>query len=822
MKWIERALRIWVIFSLLMLAVAVPATQVFAQDAATPITLDDAGFGDAQVKALDAKAQAEFTLDLKAGERVAMDLQGDSDALQVAEFKAEWGALEMGGVPEAFNYLVWAPEDGAYTIVVENPGDKAAGFTLRVVVSPAPLPTEKVLTVDADGQSIPVVVGDPFQVALDTNPGAGYLWTLGDLDSAVLEQVADVATVLLGTMPGAISEQIFTLQGVAPGTTTLTLTNARAGDAEPAQTYSVTLEVLAADAAPAAGAVDELGAQLVASFFDALQSGDKEQVAAILAPAFQIVRGAGENYDATNYLDHLPVFESYAVDNVHTTQDGDVVVVAYTVATDTTMDGGAVDMGASAPRLSVFQQIDGAWKLLAHANFVSPAATAVADAGAIGASNVLTITEADNGKTVSVNAGGIVVVDLPGNPTTGYIWQVTANNESILLPMGYSFTPDADAPGAGGMEQFRFNAMAPGTVELALASSRPWETDMPPTATFAVTVDVVAAWPGDNAMILAGMDDSGGTVAILPGGVLIVTLSGAAEGGAWQLVDSDAMVVQILGDWQQTPDAGDATQATFQRAFLGVAPGTTDLQFEYMPTDGSAASAQYALTVEVPAAEPGSSGAVAVTEADAGKSSALVTGDTLVVRLAANPTTGYEWRVVSTNDTILPAAGDPQYAVSNDLMGGGGVATFRFLAKAAGEAAVQIGEFAPGADQEDKTLDFNVTVTDPAPLTGNTVTATDAESGKPLELAAGDLLKVSIAANPTTGYLWLVTANDGALLRLLPESGFTAESDLAGAPGMQDFIFRALGAGEVTLQIGEFPPGAGTPDKTLEYAVTIQ
>ena len=43
---------------------------------------------------------------------------------------------------------------------------------------PAPLPTKKVLTVDADGQTIPVMAGDPFQVALDTDAGAGYLWTL--------------------------------------------------------------------------------------------------------------------------------------------------------------------------------------------------------------------------------------------------------------------------------------------------------------------------------------------------------------------------------------------------------------------------------------------------------------------------------------------------------------------------------------------------------------------------------------------------------------------------------------------------------------------
>ena len=562
---------------------------------------------------------------------------------------------------------------------------------------------------------------------------------------------------------------------------------------ETAQEYVFELSVSAGDAAtetsgtsskPAAGTVDELGAQLVTSYFDALKSGDKEAVAAILAPALQVVRANGETFDATTYPDNLPALEDYTLDNVHATQDGDVVVVSYTMETDRTMDGGKPDMGPPAPRLSVFQKIDGRgnwWRTptSSRSQSATPTESATPTTAAAAPSAGLTVTEADNGQTVQVAAGGTVVVELPGNPTTGYIWQVTANDESILLPTGYEFTPDSDAMGAGGMEQFKFNAMAPGTVELALANSRPWETDTPPAETFAVTVEVEAEWVEDNAMITAGMEENGQTVAILPGGVLNVMLDAAADGGAWQLVAGNAMVVQPLGDWQQTPDADRCRQGYLRAQLPRRRTGETTLEFAYMPADGSDVSEKYTLTVEVPATEPGSSGAVAVTEADAGNDFALVTGDTLVVRLDANPTTGYDWRVVSTNDAILPAAGDPQYAVSSDLTGAGGVATFRFLAKAAGEATVQIGEFAPGADQPDKTLDFNVTVAEPALLTGHTVTATEVQSGQPIDLAAGDLLKVSIASNPTTGYLWSVTQNDGALLRLLPESGFTADSTAA-------------------------------------------
>jgi len=135
---------------------------------------------------------------------------------------------------------------------------------------------------------------------------------------------------------------------------------------------------------------------------------------------------------------------------------------------------------------------------------------------------------------------------------------------------------------------------------------------------------------------------------------------------------------------------------------------------------------------------------------------------------------------------------------------------------------VQIGEFAPGADQPDKTLDFNATIVDPAPLTGNIVSATADDSGKDVAVAAGDWLSIELESNPSTGYLWVVTANNGAVLRLLPESGFAAADAMPGAGGVQRFVFRALQPGAVDLAIGLIPPGGEEPEQAVEYAVTVE
>lgn len=111
--------------------------------AATPIALDEAWLRLAQVEALAAQGQARFHARPQ-GRRPGDDgLAGRKRRAAGDGVCGAYGPLEMAGVPEAFNYG-WAPEDGVYTLVVANPGDAAAGFVLRVVVTPAPLPAQKI------------------------------------------------------------------------------------------------------------------------------------------------------------------------------------------------------------------------------------------------------------------------------------------------------------------------------------------------------------------------------------------------------------------------------------------------------------------------------------------------------------------------------------------------------------------------------------------------------------------------------------------------------------------------------------------------------
>jgi inhibitor of cysteine peptidase len=79
-----------------------------------------------------------------------------------------------------------------------------------------------------------------------------------------------------------------------------------------------------------------------------------------------------------------------------------------------------------------------------------------------------------------------------------------------------------------------------------------------------------------------------------------------------------------------------------------------------------------------------------LTEADAGRTVELRTGDRLAVSLAGNPTAGYSWEVAAVDARVLAPAGQPAYHASSASMGSGGVFAFEFEAVAAGQTALRL------------------------------------------------------------------------------------------------------------------------------------
>jgi inhibitor of cysteine peptidase len=107
------------------------------------------------------------------------------------------------------------------------------------------------------------------------------------------------------------------------------------------------------------------------------------------------------------------------------------------------------------------------------------------------AGNVVSVGMSHNGSVVQLNAGDTLEVALESNPTTGYSWQIVEIDPALLSQEGeVEFEPQSDLVGAGGIETFRFKALAPGEGTLQLNYHRIWEEGVNPLEVFSITVSV--------------------------------------------------------------------------------------------------------------------------------------------------------------------------------------------------------------------------------------------------------------------------------------------------------------------------------------------
>ena len=107
----------------------------------------------------------------------------------------------------------------------------------------------------------------------------------------------------------------------------------------------------------------------------------------------------------------------------------------------------------------------------------------------------VTVTADDyNNSSINLKTGDTLVVELKGNPSTGYQWQQIAPDTTILRQLGEpAFTPDSSAPGAPGKVEMRFEAVGEGYMLLQLVYQRPFEPQSPPAQSFQLNVTVAAS-----------------------------------------------------------------------------------------------------------------------------------------------------------------------------------------------------------------------------------------------------------------------------------------------------------------------------------------
>jgi inhibitor of cysteine peptidase len=107
------------------------------------------------------------------------------------------------------------------------------------------------------------------------------------------------------------------------------------------------------------------------------------------------------------------------------------------------------------------------------------------------------LTRRDNGRKIETKVGDLIVIELPENPTTGYLWNeepdstgMTALRSSSFIPSQDEIQPDPSTMvlGAPGTRHLEYQVARRGTGRLGLRYWQAWEGEGSIAETFTVTI----------------------------------------------------------------------------------------------------------------------------------------------------------------------------------------------------------------------------------------------------------------------------------------------------------------------------------------------
>jgi len=105
--------------------------------------------------------------------------------------------------------------------------------------------------------------------------------------------------------------------------------------------------------------------------------------------------------------------------------------------------------------------------------------------------STITLTRADDGRSVELNVGNTVVLRLEENPTTGYQWALDRDGGDVLALRASDYVgPTGSRVGGGGQRLFTFQAKRAGSATIRLKLWRAWEGDKSITGIFTASFRV--------------------------------------------------------------------------------------------------------------------------------------------------------------------------------------------------------------------------------------------------------------------------------------------------------------------------------------------
>ncbi|HUT59766.1 MAG TPA: protease inhibitor I42 family protein [Phycisphaerae bacterium] len=363
----------------------------------------------------------------------------------------------------------------------------------------------------------------------------------------------------------------------------------------------------------------------------------------------------------------------------------------------------------------------------------------------------LVIEEAFDGKTVTAVVGQKIIIRIASRgagPTPPPKWTAKLKGDSLTqegeIRLRARRIAGPTGSGIVGIQQggpmtleATFRAAKPGKTTVTL-EARPWrQADAAAEKTFTVTVDVQAkaGQPTPQAsetLKLTEGHDGKTVVAKGVSKVLIELPSAPPPGVEWKVAKIDGDSLKQIGGLQfggLQPVGGPGGIFVSSRGtglarltFGVVALGKTTISLEYRAKGPGRPIRTYSVTVDVQALPPGQSAKpsdaqpakpLVVTQDSSGKTVTLTTGQKLIIRLKANPSTGYSWTGPTIGGKAVMQEGrvrlsqDPAAA---GRLGAGGAAELTLKAISPGKATVKLEYRRPWEKDKPAARTFSLTV----------------------------------------------------------------------------------------------------------------
>ncbi len=235
---------------------------------------------------------------------------------------------------------------------------------------------------------------------------------------------------------------------------------------------------------------------------------------------------------------------------------------------------------------------------------------------------------------------------------------------------------------------------------------------------------------------------------------------------------------------------------------------------------------------------------IRVTTGDANKEIKAKVGEIVVVELESYAADGYyAWsEQPGRSDSVLELEKKDQqvrdYAIG--MVRVGDKSTFRYLVKAPGKAELTFGCGRPWEQDKPPLSTFNVKIVaeaadakaadasdaKAAPASSKTYEMNRDDNGKTLKIKVGDVIRVKLKSNRTTGYSWaLVSGKTDAKVLKSGEVEYKVDEHPAGMVGVggNDFCtFTALAPGKTEISLGYARPWEKDKEPAQSFKLTVE